>query len=82
MGRSHVELHLQMLTRVLEVGQSASFAPQKLAPSCTIKVVLAWVLASVPHGTDVGVRFLPLPAVCDALFGQAEIIFFRFGTAA
>ena len=41
--------------------------------------MLAWVLASVPRGTDVGVRFLPRPAVKDALFGQTETIFLDWG---
>ena len=63
MGSSHKELHFEMLTRVLEAGQNASFALQKknMHWASTIKVVLAWVLASVPSGTGVGVRFLPRP---------------------
>ena len=64
------------------MGQGASLAPQNMHWASTIKVVLAWVLASVPRRTDVGVRFLPRPAVKDAFFGQTKIIFFGLGTAA
>ena len=57
------ELNSKWLTEFWDVGQRERLAPQILSLDCTIQVVLACVLTSVPLGTDVGVRLLPRPAV-------------------
>ena len=67
------ELHFEMLERVLELGQSAGFASQKIGASLCDMVAQLGLGWSIYLGR-LGVRFPPLPAV-GCLLGLTYAIF-------